>query len=297
MKLWSITGNSQKLDGGAMFGNAPKAMWEKWVTVDEFNRIDLACRALLATPVDGKTVLFETGVGAFFEPKLRQRYGIQEDRHVLLDSLAAAGFSHEDIDVVVLSHLHFDHAGGLLAPWEEGKAPSLLFPDATFVIGKEHWERAQHPHPRDRASFIAELPTLLEASGRLELIEGEHSRVLGEAVRFSFSDGHTPGLMLAEIAGPLSGSDGKPHGGVVFCADLIPGRPWVHVPITMGYDRNAELLIDEKQVFLADKLARDVRLFFTHDSGCALAQVVRDEKGKYSTAHELTELHARPMAA
>ncbi|MCQ7043943.1 hypothetical protein MRO49_24545, partial [Escherichia coli] len=67
------------------------------------------------------------------------------------------------------------------------------------------------------------------------------------------------------------------------------------VPITMGYDRNAELLIDEKQAFLADKLARDVRLFFTHDSGCALAQVVRDEKGRYSTAHELAELHARPM--
>lgn len=297
MKLWSITGNSQKLDGGAMFGNAPKGMWEKWVVVDELNRIDLACRALLASPVNGKTVLFETGVGAFFEPKLRQRYGIQEDRHVLLDSLAEAGFSHEDIDVVVLSHLHFDHAGGLLAPWEEGKAPSLLFPNATFVIGKEHWERARHPHPRDRASFIPELPALLEASGRLELIDGEHSQVLGDAVRFSFSDGHTPGLMLAEISGPLPGSDGRPHGGVVFCADLIPGRPWVHVPITMGYDRNAELLIDEKQAFLADKLARDVRLFFTHDSGCALAQVARDEKGKYSTAHELAELHARPMAA
>lgn len=296
MKLWSIMGNSQKLDGGAMFGNAPKAMWEKWVVVDELNRIDLACRALLATPVNGKTVLFETGIGAFFEPKLRQRYGIQEDRHVLLDSLAAAGFSHEDIDVVVLSHLHFDHAGGLLAPWEEGKAPSLLFPNATFVIGREHWERAQHPHPRDRASFIPELPALLEASGRLELVDGERSQVLGDAVRFGFSDGHTPGLMLAEIAGPLRGEDGKPHGGVAFCADLIPGRPWVHVPITMGYDRNAELLIDEKQSFLADKLARDVRLFFTHDSGCALAQVVRDEKGRYSTAHELAELHARPLA-
>ena len=90
---------------------------------------------------------------------------------------------------------------------------------------------------------------------------------------------------------------GEAHGGVVFCADLIPGRPWVHVPITMGYDRNAELLIDEKREFLADKLARDVHLYFTHDPGCALARVVRDERGRYGTANEVAELHARALAA
>ena len=296
MKLWSLLGNSQKLDGGAMFGNAPRAMWEKWSPPDAENRIELACRALLAQPLNGKTVLFETGIGAFFEPKLRARFGVQEDRHVLLDSLRAAGFSHEDVDVVVLSHLHFDHAGGLLAPWQEGRASELLFPNATFIVGAEHWQRALKPHPRDRASFIPELQPLLESSGRLELVSGEHSRALGDAVRFSFSDGHTPGLMLAEIVG-AERIDGQPHGGVVFCADLIPGRSWVHVPITMGYDRNAELLIDEKRAFLEDKLARNVHLFFTHDPGCALAQVTRDEKGKFGVAHEVAELHARPLAA
>ncbi|WP_242108518.1 MBL fold metallo-hydrolase [Luteimonas aquatica] len=299
MKLWSILGNSQRLDGGAMFGNAPRAMWEHWIAPDAQNRIPLACRALLASPLNGKTVLFETGIGAFFEPKLRERYGVVEERHVLLDSLRAAGFEHEDIDVVVLSHLHFDHAGGLLAPWAEGRAPALLFPNAVFVVGAEQWQRARHPHARDRASYIAELPDLLEASGRLEIVRGERAQALGGTVRFHYSDGHTPGLMLAEIEGPVHAdsaqADAAPHGGVVFCADLVPGKPWVHVPITMGYDRNAELLIDEKRAFLEDKLARNVHLFFTHDPGCALAQVTRDAKGRFGTAHEVAELQARTL--
>ena len=294
MKLWSIEGNSQRLDGGSMFGNAPRSMWTKWMVPDELNRISLATRALLATPLNGRTVLFETGIGAFFDPNLRERFGVAESHHVLLDSLREAGFEHTDIDVVVLSHLHFDHAGGLLAPWSADRALELLFPNATFVIGRQHWQRARSPHLRDRASFIPELPGLLEATGRIEFVDGDRTASLGDAVRFHYSDGHTPGMMLAEILGPEL-REGRPHGGVVFCADLVPGLPWVHVPITMGYDRCAELLIDEKQAFLADKLARDVHLFLTHDPDVALVQLARDERGRFSAIHQHARLAARAL--
>ena len=281
MQLYSVMGNSQRLDGGSMFGNAPRAVWQRWFKPDEQHRIPLACRALLARDLNGLTILFETGIGAFFDPKLRDRYGVVEAEHVLLESLRALELEHQDIDVVVLSHLHFDHAGGLLAAWQQGQPARLLFPKARFVCSKRGWERAQKPHFRDRASFIPELVKLLEDSGRLELVDAAHTDTLGDSVRFHYSDGHTPGLMLAEIGG---------NGGLVFCSYLIPGRPWVHLPITMGYDCYPERLIDEKQQLLADWLQRDVRLFFTHDPDCALASVSQDERGRFGTCTELPRL-------
>jgi glyoxylase-like metal-dependent hydrolase (beta-lactamase superfamily II) len=283
-RLWSILGNEQRLDGGAMFGNAPRALWQRWIAPDEANRIPLACRAALVREASGRNILLEAGIGAFFEPKLRERFGVVEAAHVLADNLTSAGVPHSEVDVVVLSHLHFDHAGGLLEAWRGGEAPKLLFPKARFVVGRAAWERARAPHARDRASFIAALPGLLEATGRLEVVDGETSNVLGAEYRLHFSDGHTPGLMLTEIPGD--------DGPLVFAGDLVPGVAWVHVPITMGYDRYPELLIDEKTRLFEDLVGRGGRLFFTHDPRVALARLSRSAEGRFVTADERERVEA-----
>ena len=269
-RLWSVLGNAQKLDGGAMFGNAPKAMWSKWAPADEQNRIDLACRCLVVREGD-RVVLCEAGIGAFFAPELRQRFGVQATHHVLIEQLAAIGIAAADVDVVVLSHLHFDHAGGVLAAHRDGQPLSLAFPRAHYVVGSTAFARALRPHPRDRASFVPELPGLLERTGRLELVDGERSAVLGDGYRFHTSHGHTPGMLLTEVA--------TARGPLVFGADLVPGMPWVRRAITMGYDRYPELLIDEKTTLLNDLLARSGRLFFTHDPQVASCALARDTQG------------------
>jgi len=282
MRLVSIEGNTQRLDGGAMFGNCPRPVWEKWAPPDDRHRITLACRALLIQE-EKRNVLLETGIGAFFEPKMRERFGVQEERHVLLESLAKAGVAPEDIHVIVLSHLHFDHAGGLLREWREGFAPELAFPKAHYVVGERAWERANAPHARDRASFIPELQGLLSGTKRLEIVKGATSDILGSAYAFTLSEGHTPGLMLTRF-------EGWAEGPITFLGDLVPGVPWVHLPITMGYDRYPELLIDEKKELLERIRNEKGWAFFTHDPATAAARIARDEKGKYGVADARTAL-------
>jgi glyoxylase-like metal-dependent hydrolase (beta-lactamase superfamily II) len=287
-QLVSIEGNTQRLDGGAMFGNCPRPLWEKWTAPDDRNRITLACRALLvrepaASGSRGRNVLLEAGIGAFFEPKLRERFGVQEDRHVLLESLAAAGIAPGDVDVIVLSHLHFDHAGGLLTAFEDGAPRRLAFPNAAYVVSEGAWNRARAPHARDRASFIPELQGMLEETGKLEVVAGERSSTLGEAYSFSLSEGHTPGLMLTRV-------EGWSEGPVTFLGDLVPGVPWVHLPITMGYDRYPERLIDEKKALLDRIIEENGWAFFTHDPDTSAARIARHASGKYVAAERRAAL-------
>ncbi|MCH8181248.1 MAG: MBL fold metallo-hydrolase [Proteobacteria bacterium] len=285
-----LPGNHQRLDGGAMFGNAPRAVWAGWLPPDDQHRIRMACRGMLVreAPAQGahhgeRRILVETGIGAFFSPEMKARFGIEEPQHMLLAHLAEQGLSDADIDVVVLSHLHFDHAGGLLSAWEEGQAPRLLFPKAQFVTGRRQWERALTPHARDRASYIPEIIALLAASGRLTLVDDAQEGApvlppegLPADWRLHFSDGHTPGQMLVEV--PM------PDGPVVFTGDLVPGLPWVHLPITMGYDRFPERVIDEKAALLDDLVARGGRILFTHDPEVAVGRLQRDAKGRYGVS-------------
>lgn len=289
MELISVMGNSQKLDGGAMFGNAPKAMWEKWAEVDDLNRIQLATRGLIVRHA-GATVLFETGIGAYMEPKFKERYGVVESEHVLLNSLNQVGIRPEDITHVVLSHLHFDHTGGALASYQAGAPLKLLFPNAKWLIGEEAFQRSLNPHPRDKASFIPGLANLFYDSGKLCLIHDESStHPLSSWVQFTFSHGHTPGLMLSWIQTQGILENKK----ILFASDLIPGAAWVHLPITMGYDRFPELVIDEKKKVLEQLVQRGDFIYFTHDLKQAMAKVNVNEKGIYSTYAGLEKLHLR----
>jgi glyoxylase-like metal-dependent hydrolase (beta-lactamase superfamily II) len=209
---------------------------------------------------------------------------VDEPEHMLLKSLAGRGVSPQAVTRIFLTHLHFDHAGGLLSAWQEGQPPELLFPNARYYVSEQAWERATHPHLRDKASFIPRLHQLLEASRRLEIFhEDDVFSYDGLDVRFFPSQGHTPGMMCFDLR----------FGGerLVFASDLIPGRTWVHLPISMGYDRYPELLIDEKSRLLADLEKEKARLFYVHDPEMAVSRVRYDpEKQTYEAVAPQREL-------
>lgn len=286
IKVSAIEGNRQWLDGGSMFGNAPRAVWATWTEVDELGRIPLACRCLLIE-TRGLKILCETGIGAFFEPKLAERFGVETPtRHRLLENLKALGHEPDSIDYVILSHLHFDHAGGLLptyADMEQGQ-DGLVFPNAQFLVGEDAWARAQNPHFRDKASFVPTLNQRLQDSGRMVIIKDNQPPIaLADFIQFFESEGHTPGQMHTIVRGDKQ--------NLVFAGDLIPGKAWVHLPITMGYDRFPERVIEEKQSLYNRWKDSNLELFFTHDPEFAMGELAVDGKGKFSVIN----LKANPI--
>lgn len=284
VSISSVCGNSQWLDGGSMFGNVPRSVWTKWLAPDPAGRIKLMCRAMLIE-VGGKKVLCETGIGAFFDPKMADRFGVSESSHVLLESLLGLGIDHTEIDAVILSHLHFDHAGGLLPTFAEISQgnTALLFLNADYYVGAVAWERACNPHPRDRASFIPGMTEKLKQSGRLKIINpAALDGYFGGSVSFRFTDGHTPGQMHTVVKGANTSA--------IFAGDLIPGTSWVHLPVTMGYDRYPELVIDEKNCLYNDFVGKDFLLFYTHDPKFAASGIEKDDAGKYLPINMMTEL-------
>jgi glyoxylase-like metal-dependent hydrolase (beta-lactamase superfamily II) len=252
VKITSLEGNRHALDGGSMFGHVPKALWSRWIKSDENNRAELASRALLIEDDKGDLYLFDGTIGTSLPPKERERYCVVGEENQLLLSLASNGVKPKDIRGIVLSHLHFDHVGGVLNRDEKGL--SLLFPHATHYISVSHFERAKAPKPRDRASFISDLPPLLESSGKLKLLQKDDR--LPFPSELFLSEGHTLGLLIVMLYAP---------GLIALPTDLIPGVPWINLPVNTGFDRFPEQSVIEKEALLKRVVKEDGLLFLTHD--------------------------------
>jgi glyoxylase-like metal-dependent hydrolase (beta-lactamase superfamily II) len=254
------------LDGGAMFGVVPKTLWEKRLPPDDSNRIPLSMRPLIVR-TGGKTMIIDAGCGDKMDAKLAQIYKL--DRRYHLDhSLAEAGLSVEDIDIVVASHLHFDHVGGFTAIDKSG---SLVprFPKAKYVAHRAEWEDATHPHERNRASYLQENFVPLKDAGVLTLVDDEAEIMPG--VRYRRSGGHTPNHQVVTIE-----SKGKT---AVFTADMYPTSIHIPDPWVMGYDLYPMDTLAFKRAFAREAVEREYLLFFEHDPSMA-AGYLREKDGK-----------------
>jgi glyoxylase-like metal-dependent hydrolase (beta-lactamase superfamily II) len=254
------------LDGGAMFGVVPKPLWEKSNPSDEKNRIAMAARALLLVG-GGRKILIDVGNGSKFDEKLVGIYKIDTTRFELLSSLRAHGVAPSEITDVILTHLHFDHAGG--STYRQGGQLLPSFPHARYYVQRAHWEAALRPTERDRASFFPEDFMPLREHGLLEFTEGEGEILPGIGVRVLH--GHTTALQCPMI------SDGITT--LFYCADLIPLTPHVQLPWIMAYDLRPLVTLEEKRKMLADAVDQRWILYFEHDPIVTAARVRRGEKG------------------
>jgi glyoxylase-like metal-dependent hydrolase (beta-lactamase superfamily II) len=250
------------LDGGSMFGSVPKPLWSRTNPPDDRNRIRLAMRCLLLRG-HGRTVLVDVGLGDKFPEKLRDIYRVEPDPS-LTASLAALGVAPGDVTDVILTHLHFDHAGGATVRTPEGLRPSL--PNARWHVQRRNWENAQAPNPRERASYMPENHVPLAEAGVLTLWEGEAEPFPG--VTLLPMHGHTRGQQAVRVSG---GS-----GVAYYVADLIPTAAHVRIPFVMGYDVAAIETMEEKRALLERAVAEGAWVVLEHDPEVAMARPVAD---------------------
>jgi glyoxylase-like metal-dependent hydrolase (beta-lactamase superfamily II) len=263
-----------KLDGGAMFGVVPKVFWEKEHPADASNRIDLDLRCLLAETGD-RRVLVDVGMGDRWEQKQVGIFGIERRPHQLTAELAEAGITRESITDVVLTHLHFDHAGGALRKGEDGL--EIVFPNARHWVQKRHWDWAHDPSERDRASFRREDFDLLETAGQLQMVDGAAEIFPG--VRVTPVNGHTTGQQVVEFH--------TGQGVLAYVGDLIPFLSQLHVPWIMGFDLNPLLTVAEKKKFLTRAVEDGYILVFEHDPRFEAA-TVRFADGRFQPGQVFT---------
>ncbi|MGH9865470.1 MAG: MBL fold metallo-hydrolase [Candidatus Acidiferrales bacterium] len=255
-----------RLDGGAMFGVVPKPMWEKKSRPDERNRVLLAMNCLLIRAA-GKTILVETGAGDKWDAKKRDIYALDGSPR-LLEQLAAHGVKPENVDIVINTHLHFDHCG-----WNtrmvDGKARPT-FPNARYVVQKKDLEHARNPTERDRASFLLENYIPVEEARQWWLLEGDTE--IAPGVTVFVVPGHTDAMQCVKLEG-----GGKT---AVFLADLVPTT--AHLPLAwiMGFDLYPLTTLENKKKWLPRIAKNGWLTLFAHDS-VIRAAYLRERNGNY----------------
>jgi len=277
MKIYPVETGHFKLDGGAMFGVVPKAIWQKTNPADEKNLIDIAARSLLIE--DGnRLILIDTGMGNKQSDKFFGYYYKWGD-HTLDGSLANLGFHRDDITDVFMTHLHFDHCGGSIQWNKDRTGFEPAFKNAIFWTNKAHWKWATEPNAREKASFLNENLTPMQESGQLKFVnlpskrEGAKTFQENSELEFGilFVDGHTDKQMLPHI-----NYKGKK---LVFMADLIPTVGHIPLPYIIGYDTRPLLTLAEKEIFLNEAVSENYFLFFEHDAHNEICTLRSTEKG------------------
>ena len=264
-KIKIIESGSFKLDGGAMMGSVPKILWEKTNPCDELNRIDLSMRCLLLD--NGKDViLIESGIGNKNNEKFMKIFCVEQSSFPLKDKLKKHGYELEDITHVILTHLHFDHAGG--ATYFDGKENIPTFPNANYIISKSNWDTAINPSPKDKASYLIENFMPIQKFNQLTLIEDD-CEIMDTISGLSFY-GHTTGQQLIKIT--------VSNDSLIFCSDLIPLKSHLKLPWIMGYDLNAMKTLEEKTFFLSQAAKENWLLFFYHDPKIAAVRIEKGDK-------------------
>ena len=279
MKIYPIETGNFKLDGGAMFGVVPKIIWQKTNPADSNNLIDMSMRCMLIE--DGKRlILIDTGLGSKQSDKFFGYYHLFGN-FSLESSLAKRGFHRDDITDVFLTHLHFDHCGGVIE-WNSQK--NLLqpaFKNAKFWSNDNHWKWASEPNPREKVSFLKENINPIRESGQLNFITNNSLEQIGFNVLFM--DGHTEKQMLPKLS-----YKGKT---LVFMADLLPTIGHIPLPYVMGYDTRPLLTIKEKAIFLKEAADNNYYLFLEHDAYNEICTVQHTEKGvRLKETHKFTDI-------
>ncbi len=255
MKIYTINAGMFKLDGGAMFGVVPKGIWQRTNPADENNMCTWAMRCLLIVDGDRK-ILIDAGAGDKQSEKFFSHYYLRGD-HPVTVALKKAGFAPEEITDVFFTHLHFDHCGGAVR-WadREKQIPELVFPNAIYWSNEDHWQWANYPNGREKASFLKENLQPIMDSGRLKFVPLNGESPFSQ-FDILFTDGHTDKQMS-----PMIRYNGKT---IVYMADFLPSVGHIPLPYIMSYDVKPLITLQEKIDFMQEAIDNQYILFLEHD--------------------------------